>query len=100
VSRSNFWAVLDHVKHPSGFVNMTPAEIRERTAHLERKPSGDGGDLYFDKAGLVVVEAYPPRNGLGGCLSCHATVDSEELKDGGGVCKACAKLSPASRWER
>jgi len=104
VSRpGDFWAVLDHAKHPGGFVNMTRAELRERTKHLSRKPSGDGGDLYFDLAGLIVVEAYPPRTQpldpkLGACASCHATVDAEELRDGGGVCKSCAKLSPASRW--
>lgn len=98
-----FWAVLDHAKHPQGFVNMTAAEIRERTKNLTRKPSGDGGDLYFDLAGMIVVEAYPPRGmrpgaGLGSCRSCHATVDAEELRDGGGVCKSCAKLSPEQRW--
>jgi hypothetical protein len=98
-----FWAVLDHAKHPGGFVNMTAAEIRERTKNLSRRPSGDGGDLYFDLAGMIVVEAYPPRDmttrpGVAACGSCHANVDVEELRDGGGVCKSCAKLSPSARW--
>jgi uncharacterized Fe-S radical SAM superfamily protein PflX len=96
----DFWAVLDHAKHPGGFVNMTRAEVRERTKNLRRQASGDGGELYFDLAGLIVVEAYPPRNGngLGACMSCHVNCDVEELKDGGGVCKSCAKLSPSARW--
>lgn len=94
------WIVLDHAKHPQGFVEMTRAEVRERTKNLSRVPSGDGGELYKDLAGLVVVEAYPPRKppGVGACMSCGSLVDSEEIFDGRGHCKTCAGMPTRLRY--
>jgi hypothetical protein len=101
------WVVMDHKKHPHGWLEMNSGDFRERVKGLRRVPSGDGGELYMGADGRVEVEAYPPRQpvavpaNLGVCYECRSTVDAEELRDGRGLCKACGKLpSRLSRYER
>lgn len=56
------WRVMDYERHPAGWQGFTTRELKERAAGLRRVTSGDGGELWFDAKGVMVLESYPPPN--------------------------------------
>lgn len=55
-----YWRVMDYQRHADGWQQMTTREVKERAAGLRRVTSGDGGELWFDEKGVMVLECYPP----------------------------------------